>query len=77
MNWRLMVIVLAAVPFAMAAGCGESQKVVIYKQGQYQGKPDTQPWNNEVFKGDRAEWERQINTRLTGQNEYVRIAGGG
>lgn len=78
MNWRrLMTVVLAAMPFAITAGCGESQKVVIYKQGQYQGKPDAQPWNNDHFKGDRAEWERRITARIAGQNEYVRIGGGG
>lgn len=76
MNRRLIVAVLVAAPFVLAAGCGESQKVVIYKQGQYQGKPDAQPWNNDRFKNDRAEWEREINTRLSGQNEYVRIGGG-
>ncbi len=76
MNWKLMLAVLAAASFAMVAGCGESQKVVIYKQGTYQGKPDVPPWDSSLFKGDKAEWERTINTRTTGQNEYVRITGG-
>jgi hypothetical protein len=76
MNWKVMIAVLAAAPFALAAGCGESQKVVVYKQGQYQGKPDVPPWDSSLFKGDKAEWERAINARLNGQNEYVRIQGG-
>ncbi len=63
---------LIALPF-VAAGCGEKQAVTVYKQGQYQGKPDTQPWDNTQFKGDRAGWENAIKARNGGQNEYVRI----
>src|SRR5207244_809345 len=29
------------------AGCGESEQVVVYKQGKYQGKPDSRSWDNE------------------------------
>ena len=36
------------------AGCGD--KPMIYKQGQYQGKPDSKPWDNEQFKGSQVEW---------------------
>jgi hypothetical protein len=59
----------------VVAGCGESPTVTVYKQGQYQGKPDTPPWANEQFKGDRAAWERTIRARTDGQNEYVRVSG--
>ncbi len=46
--------------------------VTVYKQGQYQGKPDTQPWDNDQFKGDKVAWENAIKRRNDGQNEYSR-----
>jgi hypothetical protein len=75
MNAKLVAAILLALPLFLTAGCGESQKVTVYKQGQYQGKPDARPWDSADFKGNKAEWERAINTRMTGQNEYVRIGG--
>lgn len=54
-------------------GCGEKQPVTVYKQGQYQGKPDQQPWNSAQFKGDRAGWESAIKARNESQNEYARV----
>lgn len=72
--------VLAA---AFLAGCGEAPQVTVYKQGKYQGKPDTQAWNNAPpaselrgsnwSKGDRGSWETAINQRAMGQNEDNRI----
>jgi hypothetical protein len=53
------------------AGCGEGP-VTVYKAGQYQGKPDTQPWDNPQWKGDRLAWETAIKKRNEGQNEYSR-----
>ena len=64
-----------AVVALAAAGCGEQGSVTVYKQGQYQGKPDKQPWDNDQFKGDKAAWERSVKARNLGQNEYVRISG--
>ena len=61
------------------ASCGESEQVVRYQQGKYQGKPDGKPWDNEPLadakwtKGDQASWENQIKQRNQGQNEYKRI----
>jgi hypothetical protein len=69
---RLALTAAAALAF-VAAGCGEPGGVTVYKQGQYQGKPDTQPWDNEQFKGNRAEWEKAIKKRTEGQNEYARV----
>lgn len=64
------------VAFAAAlVGCGEHEQVVVYKQGQYQGKPDSKPWDNESFAGDRAQWEATIKARNQSQNEYRRING--
>ena len=71
---RLMLAATAAVALGLA-GCGEQGSVTVYKQGQYQGKPDKQPWENDQFKGDKAAWERSVKARNLGQNEYVRISG--
>ena len=54
----------------LVAGCGE--KPVVYKQGQYQGKPDSKPWDNDLFKGDQGEWEKAVKARNQGQDEYTR-----
>ena len=75
---RGLLIVLAL--FALVA-CSEREQVTQFKQGKYQGKPDTAPWDNEPLayssgkwtKGDRASWETQIKTRQLGQNEDKRI----
>ena len=69
----LLVAAAAALPF-MAVGCGEKPTVTVYKQGQYQGKPDTRPWDGEPFNGDKVAWEKAIKARNLGQNEYVRAA---
>jgi hypothetical protein len=69
---RKALVIASAVALAGAAGCGESTSVTVYKQGQYQGKPDNQPWDNDVFKGDKLAWETAIKKRNEGQNEYSR-----
>jgi hypothetical protein len=69
---QLLIAVLAGGCAVVLAGCGEQQSVTVYKQGQYQGKPDTQPWNNAEFKNDRTGWENKIKARTESQNEYVR-----
>ncbi len=65
------------------AGCGESEQVVVYKQGKYQGKTDGLPWDNSPLaaeqrggnwtKGDRGSWETQIKNRQLAQHEHKRI----
>ncbi len=64
-----------AVCLMLVAGCGEKQPVTVYKQGQYQGKPDKQPWDNDQFKNDQVAWDKAIKARTSGQNEYSRVAG--
>jgi hypothetical protein len=56
---------------------------VVYKQGKYQGKPDTRAWDNAPLaseqrggkwtKGDRASWETDIKNRQLAQHEHKRI----
>lgn len=70
MNVRLLAVV-ALVAFGLTA-CGERPQVVNYKQGKYQGKADTPAWENDRFKNDRTAWEKQMNQRNLGQNEYTR-----
>lgn len=67
-------LIVAAGTLALLAGCGEQQSVTVYKQGQYQGKPDTRPWDNDRFKNDRAAWETAIKARNGNQNEYMRAS---
>jgi hypothetical protein len=78
------VLLGAAIAAALfVAGCGEPDQVVVYKQGKYQGKPDTRAWDNAPLaaeqrggnwtKGDRASWETQIKNRQLAQHEHKRI----
>lgn len=73
---RRLLITAAAVLPLIAAGCGEQASVTVYKQGKYQGKPDTQPWANPEFKNDKAAWEKAILARTRGQDEYQRVSAG-
>ena len=78
---RRLMLALAAVAVGLSA-CGERDQVTVYKQGKYQGKPDTKPWENDsaanVYpgskwsKGDKTGWESAVKTRNLGQNEYTR-----
>ena len=67
---KLAVLIAAVTGSLLVTGCGD--KPVVYKQGQYQGKPDSKPWENDRFKGNQVEWEKTIATRNQGQNEYSR-----
>jgi hypothetical protein len=68
----IRITIAALVLFALA-GCGERPQVINYKQGTYQGKPDTPPYANAPFNGNRPEWEKAIATRNQSQNEYKRV----
>jgi hypothetical protein len=69
---RIISGALAIAAFAIA-GCGEKPNVTIYKQGQYQGKPDNVPWQSQPFNNSQADWEKAIKARNARQNEYARI----
>jgi len=81
MSARTVVALVAALGLVALSGCGEKPQEITYKQGTYQGKPDTLPWDNAPLaygdakwtKGDKASWEDEIKTRNQDQNEYVRI----
>ena len=74
MKRALMLAAAAALAWSVA-GCGEKSTVTVYKQGQYQGKRDKEPWDNDQFKGDKVAWEKAVKARNDGQNEYTRIPG--
>ncbi len=65
---------VAASVLALAlGGCGERPQVIQYKQGKYQGKPDTPAYSNAPFNGNRQQWENAVAARNQSQNEYVRL----
>ena len=85
MRNRLMALGAALLALSVAglvSGCGEREQVVVYKQGKYQGKPDTKPWDDDPGSalyttskwtpGDKAGWETALKTRNQSQNEYTR-----
>ena len=69
---RLLVAVVASALAGGLAACGERPQEITYKQGTYQGKPDTRPWDNDPFKGDQKAWELALKDRAQSQNEYKR-----
>ena len=70
MRKTMLTLLVGAFIIGISA-CGE-RPAVIYKQGKYQGKPDTQPWDNEQFKGNRTAWENALKARAQLENEYSR-----
>lgn len=73
MNARVIVFAACVLALAAVGGCGEKPTVTVYKQGQYQGKPDNVPWQSQPFNNDKANWETAIKARNNGQNEYLRV----
>ena len=55
--------IVAAATLALA-GCGERPQVINYKQGTYQGKPDTPAYRNAPFNGNKQQWDNAIDTRM-------------
>ena len=80
---RKLALAGAALLLAVGlGGCGERDQVTVYKQGKYQGKPDSKPWENDPAaslyttskwtKGDQTSWEAAVKTRNLYQSEYTR-----
>ncbi len=79
---RAALVAALGAAFLLAA-CSEAPQVTVYKQGKYQGKPDTRPWDNAPLatefrggqwtKGDQGSWEEQIKRRQLAQHEHKRI----
>jgi len=79
---RLILVGVALAAAVALSACGEREQVIVYKQGKYQGKPDTKPWENgpgaslyttsKWSQGDKTSWESAVKTRNLAQNEYNR-----
>ena len=69
---RIVAAIAAASALALA-GCGERPQVINYKQGAYQGKPDTPAYKGAPFNGNKQQWDNAMDTRIQAQNEYVRL----
>ena len=80
---RKLFLAGAAIAVALGLGaCGERDQVTVYKQGKYQGKPDSKPWENtpgaslyttsKWNQGDKTSWESALRMRNLAQNEYNR-----
>ena len=69
MKRAVMAVVLAA---AALAACSEGRVEAGATAAGYQGKPDIHPWDSPQAGGQKAQWERQIETRTLNQNEYTR-----
>ena len=72
MTNRWLLAGAALVAAIVLVACGERPQNIDYKQGVYQGKPDTRPWENAPFKGDQKAWEVALKDRAQSQNEYKR-----
>ncbi len=72
MRAGFVFVMVAGSALALAA-CGERPQVVNYKQGTYQGKPDTAPYAGAPFNGNEQQWDNAMRTRAQAQNEYKRI----
>ena len=67
------VVVISGVLAVAVTACGERPQVVAYKQGSYQGKPDTPPYSSAPFNGNQQQWDNALRQRAQAQNEYKRI----
>ena len=80
---KLVFAGAALIAVAALSGCGETDQVIVYEQGKYQGKHDTRPWENDAgaglyttskwTKGDKSSWEAALRSRNQSQNEYARV----
>ncbi len=68
----LRIAATTALAIVALAACGERPQVATYKQGTYQGKPDTPPYQGAPYNGDKAAWDKAMATRAQYQNEYKR-----
>ena len=73
MTTTRMVAAIAVASALALAGCGERPQVINYKQGTYQGKPDTPAYKGAPFNGNKQQWDNAMDTRIQAQNEYVRL----
>ncbi len=76
---RGLLLILLAGSLGLAS-CAQRESIA-ERERSYQGKPDSQPWDNAPLsyeqatwtQGDRASWEAGLKARQSTQNEYQRI----
>jgi hypothetical protein len=64
------LLIMAAAALALAA-CGEIPQDA---PKPYAGKEDTKPYAGDMFKGDKAKYEKTLAERADYQNEYARAS---
>jgi hypothetical protein len=69
---KTIVSLLACALSVLFLSACERTQVTTYKQGEYQGKKDSQPWDNAKYAGDKTAWESDMRSRNQNQNEYKR-----
>ena len=69
---KALIVSAAALLTFLLNACGERPQDINYKQGVYQGKPDSRPWDSAPFNGDQKAWEIALKDRAQAQNEYKR-----
>ncbi len=60
---------------ALALGVASCSEIPQDAPKPYAGKADTQAYASDMFKGDKAKYEKTLADRANYQNEYVRTAG--
>jgi hypothetical protein len=70
---RGTVALLAAAALLVLAGCHEIPQDAAKP---YAGKEDTKAYAGDVFKGDKAVYEKALASRAQYQNEYLRTGDG-
>jgi hypothetical protein len=68
---RAAALCLAAGACLLLAGCLEVQQHPLWRDGQYNGKPDNLP-QQRFYHGDRMAWNATIENRNWLQDEYGR-----
>ena len=58
-----------AAAVVLACACGEIPQDA---PKPYAGKADMQPYASDMFKGDKAKYEKTLAQRADAQNEYIR-----
>ena len=69
---RIALTIVSVATLALAGRAARPQ-VINYKQGTYQGKPDTPAYQGAPFNGNKQQWDNAIETRMQSQNEYTRL----
>ena len=68
-------MIRAAVVIAAALAAGACGEIPQDAAKPYAGKADTQPYASDLYKGDKAKYEKTLAERAKFQDEYVRTGG--